>query len=103
MIDPYRGTGRTTRQLAALPDGGVYVVAHPHLRPYVEGLLVDMGRDPSAVRVLPATTAAERLKGVPVGTPIAVDHYVWEAARERDVDELMAVICSKRLAREEDG
>lgn len=39
-----RGSGRTTRQLAALPDGGVYLVHTQPMVDYCKRLLIHLGR-----------------------------------------------------------
>lgn len=49
-----RGSGRTTRQLAALPDGGVYLVHTRAMASYCQGLLQQIGRERNAVTFVTA-------------------------------------------------
>ena len=71
-----RGTGRTSRQLAALPDGGVFLVPHGAMADHCRHLLREAGRRHDAVRIviLNQRGDANRLRGVPRGIPWAIDH-----------------------------
>lgn len=86
-----RGTGRTTRQLAGLPDGGVYVVAHQPSTQHCKALLVDvLGRRSDAVRFVTLEQVRHSaLRGLSRTTPIDVDHHAWHVAR---CDERQAVL-----------
>ncbi len=77
--EPGRGTGRTSRQLAALPPGALYLVPSQALASYCRGLLHKMGRPlGSIIFVTPANFM--RLEGAIVPA-VDVDHAYWEATR----------------------
>lgn len=75
-----RGSGRTTRQLAALPDGGVYLVAHRPMASHCERLLMLAGRARSAITFVTPDLAE---KAVCDRRPSAWDrdHAYFEIAR----------------------
>ena len=89
--DP-RGTGRTYRQLEALPDGGVFVVHTNAMRHHVRRTLNAQGRksDAVSVRVVTGSMDTDLLRGLSV--PLAVDHAVWDAVSPETCDELRFVL-----------
>lgn len=77
-----RGSGRTTRQLAALPDGALYLVPHQPMARYCGHLLEAAGRKHDAVRIIAigdAGLAERRLRGTRRGTVWDIDHAFLEA------------------------
>jgi hypothetical protein len=67
-----RGSGRTTCQLAALPDGSWYLVAHRRQAEYCERLLRHIGRDPNSIKF---------------ATPDLAEAHVWgRRPTEWDID-----------------
>lgn len=74
-----RGTGRTWAQLAALPDGSVFVVQHQADRRHAMSVLVQQGRERTAIiLVLTSDTRSDlgRVRGLPRSTLYDVDHAV---------------------------
>lgn len=63
-MDDERGSGRTTRQLAALPDGGVYLVPrhHPFVG-YCKAILRHLGRSPNAITFVTSDLARQSIFG----------------------------------------
>ena len=78
-----RGSGRTSRQLAALPDGAWFLVAHQREATYCQGLLMEMGRPRSAIIFVTPDISEHAILG---RRPPAwgVDHAYFDAARSRD-------------------
>lgn len=78
-----RGSGRTSRQLAALPDGSWFLVAHQREATYCQGLLMAMGRSRSAIIFVTPDISERSILG---RRPPAwgVDHAYFDVAR-RDV------------------
>lgn len=81
--DPNRGTGRTTRQMRELPQGGIFVVAHAPMRSYARALAQHLGRPDIRVETI------YWFKGVgwrglrPTG--VAVDHFTREYVRQNNL------------------
>lgn len=78
MIDPDRGTGRTTRQMEAAPKGALFVFAGgANARDYNRSLARKLGRDD--LRILSPTEfeqhSIHRLRGIEL-TGIEIDHAV---------------------------
>jgi len=84
-----RGSGRTSRQLAALPDGGVFIVPHGAMADHCRHLLKEADRRPDAVRLVIVNQLgdADRLRGTPRGTPWAIDHGFSAGASRRGRQE----------------
>lgn len=79
--DADRCTGRTTRMLQALPEGGCIVVVHDsHFKPYVLDMLVRLrGRDfCKSVRLVSLEQAEGAVRGSRY--PVFVDHHVSDFA-----------------------
>lgn len=78
-----RRSGRTTRQLDALPDGSYYLVANiaRHGAHCLE-LLRELGRPRSAIRFVSADTNLNGLTGIRP-TVWDVDHAYFEAGGHR--------------------
>lgn len=68
-----RGTGRTARQLAGLPDGSVYVVAHESEARHCEALLAESGRTSNALRFI-TLAGVQNLLGLPRNIIVELDH-----------------------------
>jgi len=78
-----RGSGRTTRQLAALPDGGVYLVHTQAMVRYCQMLLQHIGRARDAIAFVTADLNERAILGRRV-TAWDVDHAYFDlAARDR--------------------
>ena len=77
-----RGSGRTSRQLAALPDGAFYLVPHRPAASHCEMLLQEAGRSRRAIRFITATQGEASIWGA---HPSAwdVDHSYHEVAGAR--------------------
>lgn len=77
-----RGTGRSYKQLEALPDGGLYIVNDISAVWYFRDLLVQMGRSPHAVDFIGLNSHAfeDQLKGNCNGKPIDMDHFARDIA-----------------------
>lgn len=58
-----RGSGRTTSQLAALPDGGVYLVHTQKMAHYCQRLLEHIGRSRDAVTFVTADLIEQSVWG----------------------------------------
>ena len=71
-----RGTGKTTRLLAATPGRGVYIVQNSAMKYYVEQWIRDNGRANEQIKVVPVENL-QSLKGY--RGPISVDHTVLES------------------------
>ncbi|TXH10359.1 MAG: hypothetical protein E6R03_15605 [Hyphomicrobiaceae bacterium] len=73
-----RGTGRTWAQLAALPDGSVFVVDGQRERRHAMQILLQQGRDErNAVFILLVSDTRSdlgRARGLPRSTLYDVDH-----------------------------
>ena len=84
-----RRSGRTTRHIAALPDGSIYVVLHGDERRYVRDLLRHLGRDLDTIKLV-TVDDVERgaLRGLRRETIMAVDHAVWDEGGYRDFEIL---------------
>ena len=78
-----RGTGRTTRQLAALAGGAIFLVPTQILQAYCRRLLRQAGQE-GRVRVV-SPEGVHLLQGLAVSTPWAVDHSFFELANEEAV------------------
>jgi hypothetical protein len=76
-----RGSGRTARQLAALPDGAVYLVHSQQLADYCKGILRSAGRRISTVTF--ATPGNFRSFEGARFTALDVDHAYFELASAR--------------------
>lgn len=59
-----RGTGRTTRQLAALPDGSWYLVANAREAEYCRRLLSSMGRARNSIKFATPDLAERHVLGL---------------------------------------
>lgn len=82
MRDPeFARTGRTTRQLQALPDGSIFIVTHSAQRDYCRHLLIDAGRRHDCLRIvtLEEMRHGAVLQGLPRTTILDVDHFCWES------------------------
>ena len=71
-IDPNRGTGRTTRQMLAAPQGAVFVSAHVGTVSYDKALALKHGRSDLKI-VPPVWLTGGRWVGLRF-TGIVVDH-----------------------------
>ncbi len=75
-----RGSGRTSSQLAALPDGAWYLVPNPAHRAHCERLLAAAGRARSALIFVTAGLSERMIWGL--RPPIwDVDHAYFDVAR----------------------
>lgn len=89
-----RGTGRTYRAVAALPDGGTYLLHNNALFSDVRRMLVDQGRASNALKLVSLQQLRDNpglFSGLPVGT-VAIDHWVLENATPKDKDRLIAAM-----------
>lgn len=86
-----RGSGRTYRQIAALPDGAFFVVANWGMRDHVADVLDAQGRAPDAIKVV-ALSQMDAVTGHRV--PVDMDHD----ARDKASAEQMAQYRSFRGA-----
>lgn len=82
LRDPERGNGLTSRQLADLPDGGIFIVAHAGMADHCRRLLQRAGRAHNAVKLIVISSPhdTDRLNGIRRGTPWAIDHAFYECA-----------------------
>ena len=71
-IDPNRGTGRTTRQMLAAPQGAVFVSAHAGSVSYDKALALKHGRSDLKI-VAPDWFSGGRWTGLRL-TGIVIDH-----------------------------
>lgn len=83
-----RGSGRTYDQVAALPDGGVYVVAHVQDERQVKDALVSQGRRSDALRVVPVSSLY-RLQGL--NAPMDMGHYARDVATLEQLEVFAAL------------
>ena len=84
-----RGTGRTWRQLAALPDGSVFLVATMPMISHGRALLRRMGRNHRSIRfVTPSTAFLVRGLAIP---SFDVDHAYYDVVglRGREAHDLV--------------
>lgn len=72
-----RGSGRTSRQLAALPDGGVYLVHTHAMVRYCQGLLQHLGRARDSITFVTADLTERAIWGRRV-VAWAVDHAYFD-------------------------
>jgi hypothetical protein len=72
-----RGSGRTSRQLAALPDGGVYLVHTQAMVSYCQRLLNHIGRARDAVTFVTADLTERAIWGRRVSA-WDVDHAYFD-------------------------
>ena len=73
-----RNSGRTARQLEALPDGSIYVVSgYPMLR-HCQYLLFEAGRSPDALRLVILGELRRRAIGFPRSTYFDIDHEIYD-------------------------
>jgi hypothetical protein len=63
MVTDDRMTGRTTRQLQALPPGSAFVIHGGEMIPYFQRLMETMGRDPREIDFIPLQRARQALEG----------------------------------------
>lgn len=85
-------SGRTWRQLQALPDGGIYFIPPcTAMRRHCQQILVDQGRGHEAVRLVMVDGDTFRRVQRLRGKPYAVDHAVPEHARMVELEELRTV------------
>lgn len=82
---PERRTGMTSRQLAALPDGAVFIVAHGPMACHCRHLLRESGRRHDALRLVIVADPqdVDRLRGTRRGTPWDIDHAFHAVAGRR--------------------
>jgi hypothetical protein len=77
-----RGTGRTTRQIQALPDGWcLFIVPTERQTVYTRALAEHLGRPALDVRTIRWLEAGGWQGLRPQG--VAVDHYTWEHLFEK--------------------
>lgn len=76
FVDMTRGSGRTARQLAALPDGSIFVVPNMKMAGYCQGLLRWIGRAPTAIQFVTPQNY-HRFEGASAPA-IDVDHAYWD-------------------------
>lgn len=76
MIHERRQSGRTTRQLAELPAGAIYVIPTAAMESYCQRILYEvLGRDPSEITFVPLRRAA---RSVPTSLDGAsIDHACY--------------------------
>lgn len=79
-----RGSGRTSRQLAALPDGSFYLVPNRPHASHCERLLLDMGRPRTSIRFVTAQDTCAMLGVRPVEWD--VDHAYFEVTGRRGLE-----------------
>jgi len=72
VIDPLRGTGRTTKQMLDAPQGAVFISAHAGSTSYDWGLAQESGRTDLRV-VAPTWLTNQSWRGLSF-TGIVVDH-----------------------------
>lgn len=82
------GSGTTTAQLRALPDGAIYVVPFRAHIEYCKRLLHHLGRDSEAV-VFVTLDELECHRPRSRATTLAIDHSIWDwrisSQRQRDL------------------
>ncbi|MEP2871484.1 MAG: hypothetical protein ABJP02_04980 [Parasphingorhabdus sp.] len=81
MIDPNRGTGRTTRSLKRVPDGGYFILRSMRMADYCRGILFHLGRDPKSVQFVPLTRSEISLRGR--SEAFEVDHHCYDPPHSR--------------------
>jgi hypothetical protein len=76
-----RRSGRTSKALAALPDGSIYIVTHEAQRRHCQRLMQDAGRRQQALHIvtLDEMRRGDKLRGLPRTTVLDVDHFVFES------------------------
>jgi len=74
-----RHSGRTWRQLQALPDGSIFLVPNEKLASYCRNQLRRMGRQPRSIRF--ATPENFRYYTGAVVPAADVDHAYWDCTR----------------------
>jgi hypothetical protein len=79
--------GRTAQQLAALPDGSIYLVHSEKFAGYCRGLLGALGRQPTAIRF---------------ATDSNFEMFIGERAPAMDVDHVFHRLAGRRGAEAED-
>lgn len=81
-----RGSGRTSRQLAALPDGAWYLVPHRPAASHCERLLARMGRDRRSIAFITPDISRASICGQ---RPSAwdVDHSFFQVAGRSRAEE----------------
>lgn len=84
-----RGAGTTHKQVAATPDGSIYLVKNSGTRSHVQAILEKQGRSPAALslRVISTHGDLDRLRGL--NQFIAIDHDVWRGLDGEKSDILM--------------
>jgi hypothetical protein len=81
LVESGRQVGRTAAQIAALPDGSIFLVHSEKHAAYCRGLLRKAGRSPQAIKFgMPDNF--ERFTGARVSA-MDVDHAYWTLAGRR--------------------
>lgn len=80
-----RGSGRTSAQLRALPDGAIFLVAHRPMADYCRALLRHLGRDPRSITFVTAGLSRAAMFGRRVGC-WGVDHAYLDVAGPRGIE-----------------
>lgn len=73
-----RGVGKTFKQVAKIPDGGIIFVL-PRMTRHIEDILCTQGRSHNCIRILEIGSMrdCEEIRGLR-GTPYAFDHSFLE-------------------------
>lgn len=93
-IEGGRQFGRTWRQLAALPDGSIFLVPTEAIAGYCRNLLRGMGRQPGVIRfATPANFC--RFQGARASA-FDTDHSVWDlrCPRGREAADFLSLTVS---------
>ena len=77
-----RGTGRTHRQLEALPERAIFLVHNQSMKMHAVTILEKLGKNVQTVKVLIIHDlhSLEMMRGI--SWPIYVDHWLWDHSTE---------------------
>lgn len=98
MIVRRADTGQTWAQVAALPDGSVYVVDNQAERGHVMRMLLAQGKPRNALIILLATDRRAdlgRARGLPRSTLYDIDHAVEMDPTNADLAFLLSRLTKK--------
>jgi len=88
-VSTYRGTGRSYKQLEALPDGSAFIIASMTSVGYFRDLLAKMNRDPFAIDFY-ELVHLDRLRGKRFPA-IDMDHFAREIATIRELADYLLI------------
>lgn len=95
-----RGTGKTTRLIKALPDGGIYIT-QSGMQSVVDQYLKQIGRNDANIKVL-SVRQLDQLRGKQP-RPVAIDHFVIEDRLIADSDWRLITRAPMILRCDEEG